>query len=261
MISSLAWPSWAVIVQGQTTGLFGFRLEMGRDRNGTRIQARRTGFTSEKAAVAEYARLSRRRDAQLPRPRLGDSVQAVCQDWLLTREHELQPNTLYSYTWLLGLIYPYLGGVRASRLSTHMIERAYRDLETAGYFRTTLRTLDLVLAKAFGEQTGRTLGARKPRECDDVHPVWPLAEARRFLDYVRSDRLFPLWRLLLVTGLRRGELCGLKHCDLEPDLATLKVRRQRVVEDLGSRGARQAAQVPQLHPHPAPRPHHAQGIE
>jgi integrase len=61
--------------------------------------------------------------------------------------------------------------------------------------------------------------------------VWTLAEARRFLDHVTDDRLYPLWRLLLTTGLRRGELCGLKRCDLEPDLATLTVRRQRVVED------------------------------
>ncbi|MER7004743.1 site-specific integrase [Dactylosporangium sp. NPDC000555] len=112
-----------------------------------------------------------------------------------------------------------------------MTERAYLQLETAGYSRTTLRTLHLVLAKAFGEQTGRTLNAHKPRETDDLRPVWTLAEARTFLDHIAGDRLYPPWRLLLTTGLRRGELCGLKWCDLEPDLATLTVRRQRVVED------------------------------
>jgi integrase len=50
-----------------------------------------------------------------------------------------------------------------------------------------------------------------------------------------DDRLYPLWRLLLTTGLRRGELCGLMWRDLEPDLATLTVHRQRVVEDPTSR--------------------------
>jgi integrase len=43
-----------------------------------------------------------------------------------------------------------------------------------------------------------------------------------------------LLRLLLMTGRRRGELCGLMWRDLEPDLATLAVRRQRVVEDPAS---------------------------
>jgi integrase len=224
-----------VIIQDPATGLFGFRLEMGRDRSGVRRQARRTGFVTEKAALAEYRRLSRQRDTQAARPRLGDTVQTVCQGWLHVREQELEPNTLYNYAWLLSLVYPYLGCVRASRLSARMTERAYRDLEAAGYSRTTLRTLDLVLGKAFGEQTGRTLGACRPRESDDVRPVWTLTEARRFGEYVRGDRLYPLWWLLLMTGLRRGELCGLQWCDLEPGLAILKVSRQRVVEDPGSR--------------------------
>jgi integrase len=47
--------------------------------------------------------------------------------------------------------------------------------------------------------------------------VWTLVEARRFLDHVQGDRLYPLWRLLLTTGLRRGELCGLMWQDLEQD--------------------------------------------
>jgi hypothetical protein len=83
-----------MIVRDQTTGLFGFRLELGRDRHGRRMQARRSGFVTEQAALAEYRRLCRQRDARLARPRLSDTVQAVCQGWLLAREQELQPNTL-----------------------------------------------------------------------------------------------------------------------------------------------------------------------
>jgi integrase len=220
-----------VILQDPASGLYGFRLEMGRDGNGIRMQARRTGFVTEKAAMVEYGRLCRQRDARHPRPRLSDTVQQLCESWLLAREQELQPNTRYNYAWLLGLIYPYLGGVRASRLSARMVEGAYRDLEACGYSRTTLRTLDLVLTKAFGELTGRTLGARKPRETDEVRPVWTLAEARRFGEFVGGDRLYPMWRLLLVTGLRRGELCGVRHGDLEPEQGTLTVCRQLVVEE------------------------------
>ena len=199
------------------------------------MQARRTGFPTERAALAEYRRLCRQCDAQHPRPWLSTTVQDICQSWLLAREQEVQPNTLYSYAWLLGLIYPYLGRVRASRLSARMTERAYRDLEATGLSRTTLRTLALVFAKAFGEQTGRTLGARTPRESDDERPVWTVAEARRFGQYIREDRLYPMWRLLLVSGLRRGELCGLRCGDLEPEQGTLKVCRQIVVEEPGSR--------------------------
>jgi len=51
-----------------------------------------------------------------------------------------------------------------------------------------------------------------------------------------------------MTGLRHGELCGLMWRDLEPDLATLAVRRQRVVDDPGQSGAGETAQIPQRRP-------------
>jgi hypothetical protein len=176
---------------------------------------------------------------------------------LLSREQELEPNTSYNYRWWLGLIFPHIGKVRARRLSAGIVERAYRDLEADGYSLTTVRTLDLVLTKVCTEQLGRTLGARKPRESDDERPVWTLTEARQFDDYVRGDRLFPMWRLLLVTGLRRGELRGLRCGDLEPVQGTLTVRRQIVVEDPGSHTGFEAAQVPQRQAHPGSRPVHA----
>jgi hypothetical protein len=213
-----------VIVQDQATGLFGSAWSWGATATGRGCRRGAPVFVTETAALAEYRRLCRQRDARVARPRLPDTMQTVCQTWLLAREQELQPDTLYSYTWLLSLIYPYVGRVRASRLSAPMIERVYRELEAAGYSRSTLRALDLVLTKAFGEQTGRTLGARKPREGDDVRPLWTLAEARCFLDHVRGDRLYPLWRLV-DDRPAPGELCGLMWCDLEPDLATLKVCR------------------------------------
>ena len=116
------------IVQDQETGLYGFRLEMGRGRDGTRMQVRRSGFATEKLALTEYRRLCRQRDACHPKPRLSETVQSICDGWVLAREQELEPNTVYNYRWLLGLIYPHVGGVRASRLSARMVERAYREL-------------------------------------------------------------------------------------------------------------------------------------
>jgi integrase len=223
------------IEKDPVTGLFGFRLEMGRGPDGVRLQARRSGFATRRAAQGEYRRLCRQRDSRVARLRLTGTVQALCENWLQAREQELEPNTLHNYRWLLGLIYPHVGSVRVSRLTAHAVEGAYRHLEAAGLSRTTLRTLDLVLSKAYVEQTGHQLGTRKPRPADELHPVWTLDEARQFLDHVRGDRLYALWRLLLVTGLRRGELCGLKWIDLDTVLGRLQICRQRVVEEPSSR--------------------------
>lgn len=52
-----------------------------------------------------------------------------------------------------------------------------------------------------------------------------------FLAATRDDRLHPLWRLLLATGLRRGEALGLRWDDLDLARGLLYVRRSLTVAD------------------------------
>lgn len=59
--------------------------------------------------------------------------------------------------------------------------------------------------------------------------AWDQETTLRFLAHRRAarDPLYDVWYLALVTGLRRGELHGLKREDLELDNGVLHVRRQR----------------------------------
>ncbi|MEE1767535.1 tyrosine-type recombinase/integrase [Streptomyces sp. JV185] len=51
------------------------------------------------------------------------------------------------------------------------------------------------------------------------------AEARQFLDAARADRLHALYELALRTGLRKGELLGLRWEDLDLTTGTASIRR------------------------------------
>ncbi|MEW5653947.1 tyrosine-type recombinase/integrase [Streptomyces cinereoruber] len=51
------------------------------------------------------------------------------------------------------------------------------------------------------------------------------AEARQFLDAARADRLHALYELALRTGLRKGELLGLRWEDLDLNTGTASIRR------------------------------------
>ena len=57
-----------------------------------------------------------------------------------------------------------------------------------------------------------------------MRPLTP-QQARTLLDAVRCDRMEALYVLAVTTGLRQGELLGLKWEDVDLDAGTLRVRR------------------------------------
>jgi integrase len=71
-------------------------------------------------------------------------------------------------------------------------------------------------------------GARRKRRL-----VWNPTQVGTFLNATQDDRLHAAWRLVLLRGLRRGEVTGLRWEDIDLDARRLHVRRQRV--RIGSR--------------------------
>lgn len=67
-------------------------------------------------------------------------------------------------------------------------------------------------------------------ECPAV-AVWDVEHLGAFLEMVRDDRLFPLWWLMALRGLRRGEAGALRTGDLDAASRELRVSRQLLVVD------------------------------
>lgn len=63
--------------------------------------------------------------------------------------------------------------------------------------------------------------------------VWTAAQTAQFLCQVRGHRLYALFHLTALRGLRRGEAAGLKWSDLDLDAGTLTVSGQ--LQQLGGR--------------------------
>jgi integrase len=103
---------------------------------------------------------------------------------------------------------------------------------------TSARLVRKVLSMALDEAVQRGRIPRNPVALTQPprprprhgRPGWTLEEARRFLEATAEHRLGPAFHLALVTGLRRGELLGLRWADLENDRHEVHVTQQLAVE-------------------------------
>ena len=59
--------------------------------------------------------------------------------------------------------------------------------------------------------------------------VWSPEQLRAFLAQVRHDPLYAAWLLFATTGMRRGEVAGLRWPDVDLDAGRVSPRRPRVV--------------------------------
>ncbi|MBO1765791.1 site-specific integrase [Allobranchiibius sp. GilTou38] len=150
----------------------------------------------------------------------------------------LRPATRAEYTRHIQIIFiPRLGGLRLINLRAHHIEDLFRDLARTppGHRPVRPQTLRRILAtlhSALATAVKRGLIRRNPASTVELArplryqaAVWTADQARTFLRDATSDELYPAYRMLLLTGMRRGEAIGLRWSDFHLDEATVTITR------------------------------------
>lgn len=152
-------------------------------------------------------------------------------------------------------IVPHIGDVRLCELTPGQVAKLYTILRERGGVRKgkagvqahkglserTVHKTHVILGSALSHavEVGmlRTSPVtqmpkkNRPKQKGHARPemaVWTASEARTFLAAASGDRHGPIYDLALNTGLRRGELAGLRWVDIDLDAGVISVRRNRV---------------------------------
>ena len=168
------------------------------------------------------------------------------EEWLPIVESTVRSTTYSSYaTHVQKHIAPTLGLVKLQKLTPVMINALYAQLlkdgkvcGSGGLSANSVRRVHATLHRALGDAVRWDRLSRNP--CDAADPprlgadpqaktqAWTNLELRKFLEAVKSERLYPLWLTLSMTGLRRGEALALRWTDIDLERARLSVRRSFV---------------------------------
>lgn len=175
-------------------------------------------------------------------PLLGEYLEG----WLEVQRTRLQPSTWESYRGnVQRYLAPAFGDVALDGLTAVRLDGFYARLLTAGGLHgkplslRTVRFCHAVLHKALADAvrldllvanpTDRaTLPRYDPRTGSTGRSevrAWSAEEVRSFLAHVEDHPRRDLWLVAIGTGLRRGELLGLRRRDVDLGARVLSVRR------------------------------------
>ena len=145
----------------------------------------------------------------------------------------VRPTTFERYEQIVRLhIRPVLGKVKLKNLTSAHVRGLYREKLDAGLSPRSVQYVHVTLHKALRQAIADGLIPRNATEAvkppqvsrEEMRPL-TAEQVKVLFEAARGDRLEALYVLAVTTGLRQGELLGLKWDDIDLEVGTLQVRR------------------------------------
>lgn len=170
---------------------------------------------------------------QLP-TKSNRTVREYLRSWLETDvKPSVAPRTYENYELNVRRLEPLIGSVRLDALKPDHLKRAYRDLEQKGLSARSVQQVHRTVRAAFRQAVRSeylfrdpTYGVTLPRAQEREKTILTPDQVRILFSATEDHYLYPLWVILVTTGIRVGEALGLQWRDLNLDTATMMIRRQ-----------------------------------
>lgn len=145
--------------------------------------------------------------------------------WLPGRATSLRHSTFESYRRNIERhVIPAIGQVKLQQLSADQLDRLYAELLRSGLAPKTVRNIHTTIHKALKDAVRKNLVPRNAADAADAPKLrrpgevemqtWAPQQLRAFFDGIAQHRLAAAYVLKATTGMRRGEILGLRWRDV-----------------------------------------------
>jgi integrase len=190
------------------------------------------GKTREEARQ-QLAKIIAERDSGLVFDAKNLTVGEYLDRWLRDSVRDtVRPSTYERQEQLVRLhIKPALGRLKLKSLTPAHVQGLYRDRMDSGLSPATVHKIHVVLHKALSQAVRWSLIPRDAAEAvkaprpapDEIRPL-NREQVNALLEGVRANRLEALYVLAVTTGMRQGELLGLKWEDVDLNKCVVRIR-------------------------------------
>ncbi|WP_336774248.1 site-specific integrase [Paenibacillus sp. MMO-58] len=202
--------------------------------NGKRKQVRRKGFSTKREANAAKTKLLKeiQDDQFVNLDKI--TVETFLRRWLETeRKFEVDETTHYNnMLYFKNHIIPRIGHYKMQKLDAFICQEFINAMHRENYARNTIDRVTTILKKAFDRAIDYRIikenvmrKTKLPKRVKLEQKYWTAAQATEFLSFTRQARYFIVYALALFTGMRQGEILGLRWQDIDFEKKTLQVNQ------------------------------------
>lgn len=238
-------PSGDGMVRKRDDGRWEGRIVVGHKNNGDPIYRYVLAKTQAELIQKLHDKIEMYRDADL-----SEDCNMTLGEWLdkwlygyvsLT----IRPSTLSGYEMIVkNQIKPYLGDRPLSALTTNEIQKFYNTVKKQGRVHpdrtygteladSMVRKIHMLLHESLDMAVQHRLlinnptnGTTIPKNNYPAKQILNDEQLNRFMEIIKSDeKWYDFFYTEITTGLRKGEICGLRWEDFDDNSGTLKIRR------------------------------------
>ena len=245
-------PNYSVVIEGTRDPV-----------TGKRRQHWHPGYKLKKEAEQAKTRLLQEIDTGRYVEQSKLNIRVFMDEWLLAIEGTVRHSTWQNYKANVELhVIPDIGGIKVQRLTPANLNALYKKLqaegkkepgrkkavkkddqpgngdeknEKKGLSAKTVRNIHVIIHKALDYAVAHNLVQKnvaslatppKPaRFGENEMKTWEAGELKQFLAAIESNRYYPAYLLAATTGMRRGEVLGLRWEDVDLDRGELSIRQ------------------------------------